>query len=38
VARSGFFRYGGSSLRITAHSGRRGGGGRRRGPIEELLE
>jgi hypothetical protein len=26
------------SLRITAHSGRRGGGGRLRGPMEELFE
>jgi hypothetical protein len=38
VARSGFSCYGGLSFRITAHSGSRGGGGRRRGPIEELFE
>jgi len=38
VARSGFSCYGGWSLRITAHGGSRGGGGRRRGPMEELLD
>jgi hypothetical protein len=38
VARSGFTCYGGVSLRITAHSGSRGGGGRHRGPIEELFD
>jgi hypothetical protein len=38
VARSGFSRYGGVSLRITAHSGSRGGGGRYRGIAEELWD
>jgi hypothetical protein len=38
VARSGFSRYRRVSLRITAHSGSRGGSGRHRGPIEELFD
>jgi hypothetical protein len=38
AARSGFTAYRGFSARITAHGGGRGGGGRRRGPIEELFK
>ena len=38
AARSGFTAYRGFSARITAHSGGRGGGGRWRGPVEELFD